>query len=682
MAEQRIPPRPLFSRLTAGFLKPINIFFDWLYHSHYNPFYRSGTLAIGLLFILLGTGFYLLFFYSVSSPYKSLVEIHNQVWLGRWIRSLHRYSTDAALVAVFFHVLQLLAQGKTWGPRTLAWVSGVLLLCALCISTWTGYVMVWDTHGQLVALSGLKMLSAVPFVGSGMVHAFSGEKPLPSSFFFMNLFLHVAIPLGMLFGMWIHTARLARTKWYPIRSIFWGSSIALLLLSVVWPATLAPEANLLRRLGQVPTDWWYNFWVPLQELTSPGFVLSITIASLLLLGSIPWWWKPLKSRRPMISVVDENGCTGCTQCARDCPYEAISMVPHPNGKHMLAEVSPIHCVSCGICAASCAEFAVGPPGRTPFDQQLLVDTIATETSTERSANNVTIVACKHNDGIPAFLENHAKENDALHYVDLNCCGTIHSDTLEKLLSQCGGVVLVGCAARNCVNRDGLDLLQGRLYAKRVPFLSRDIDRSRLVVSSHSELEKTEITQKIEDLQEYLNDTESLPRSISLSSRLAWYAKRSVATTILLAVIALVSQAPMGTESNLALLRVVGSLPGQVSLSCRPLTENERATIPAHMQRKEICEQETVSYRLRVYQGQQQVRETKLLPRSSRGELPLLIMEDIEIVPGNHDIRVELQAENPDHAKLDQHQLKSLEFKANQIEILALSPKIGDREVKR
>ena len=34
---------------------------------------------------------------------------------------------NAAVVAILIHALRLLVQGKTWGPRTLAWITGILL---------------------------------------------------------------------------------------------------------------------------------------------------------------------------------------------------------------------------------------------------------------------------------------------------------------------------------------------------------------------------------------------------------------------------------------------------------------------------------------------------------------------------------------------------------------------------
>ena len=36
-----------------------------------------------------------------------------QPWLGRWLRGLHRYASDAAVIAVVLHALRMFAQGRT-----------------------------------------------------------------------------------------------------------------------------------------------------------------------------------------------------------------------------------------------------------------------------------------------------------------------------------------------------------------------------------------------------------------------------------------------------------------------------------------------------------------------------------------------------------------------------------------
>ena len=633
--EYRVPPRGTLSRIASKFLKPFNALFDWLYHSEYNPFYRSGTLAIGLLFVLLGTGFYLLFFYSVSQPYESITRIQEQAWLGRWIRALHRYATDATLIAVVFHILQLLAQGKTWGPRTLAWISGVILLGALIVSTVTGYVMVWDAHGQYVAIAGLKLIDVLPILGDEVGLAFSGKSPLPASFFFMNLFLHVAIPLLMVFGMWVHTARLARTVWFPTKPIFYGALIGLTVLALIVPAPLIEKADLTQQTGRIPVDLWYGFWIPLQDTFGPGTIF-VGFSLLALIGfSIPFWWKPPAKIQPPTSIVDEDTCTGCTQCARDCPYEAITMVPHTSGKQLFAKVSPIHCVSCGICSASCDVMAIGPEGRNASDQIAAVQSFIDRLPEDADQDAVVLVACRHNESAPEKMQAFAGQDSSLAYFDLNCCATMHSDTVELLLSRFQGIFLSGCAARNCMNRDGLDLLKGRLYEKRVPFVAKHIDRNRFKIAPHSEFEHKQLEAEVKTFQSSIASKNDSASTANPTPSLSWVFKRFIATAILLGLVAGGSQFTVGETPTDGFVRIVGVLPSTAKLACRELTEEEKQNTPLHMQRKEICEKELITYRVELLvEGASRFQTTKS-PRSTKGDKATIFNEIIPISPSTY-----------------------------------------------
>src|SRR5262249_7181064 len=95
----------------AAVLGGVDRLFDRAYGSRYNPLYRTGTLTALFLTLALVTGVYLLFFYEIGRPYESVVAIQRDLLLGRWIRALHRYASDAAVVAVAVHVLRLVVQG-------------------------------------------------------------------------------------------------------------------------------------------------------------------------------------------------------------------------------------------------------------------------------------------------------------------------------------------------------------------------------------------------------------------------------------------------------------------------------------------------------------------------------------------------------------------------------------------
>src|SRR5688500_4338035 len=199
-------------RLTLRVLTVADAAFNRLYSWKYNPLYQSGTIAVALLLVLLVTGLWLIFFYRGRAPYESVARITTDPWLGNWIRALHRYASDAALVAVVVHAVRMYAQGRSWGARTRAWMSGVVLLLFVLVSGWTGFVLVWDSFGEVLALEGARMLDALPILSEPMSRAFTGERPLPNVFFFMNLFAHVGVPLSMFAVLLLHTSKLARVK--------------------------------------------------------------------------------------------------------------------------------------------------------------------------------------------------------------------------------------------------------------------------------------------------------------------------------------------------------------------------------------------------------------------------------------------------------------------------------------
>ncbi|MCO6432070.1 MAG: cytochrome b N-terminal domain-containing protein [Deltaproteobacteria bacterium] len=633
-------PTPKPSRLLAKLINPIYRFFDWLYGSGYNPLYRSGTLAVGLLFVLLVTGLYLSFFYSVSQPYESIVGIQAQAWLGRWIRALHRYATVAAVIAIAFHVIQLLVQGKNWGPRTLAWLSGIILTAMFFVSAWSGYVMVWDTHGQKVAQAGAQLLSLIPMLHDVVIAAFDGSSEVPAGFFFMNLFLHLAIPVVMIMFLWVHTARLARAVWFPIRSIFIWSSAGLVVLALLWPAPLLEKADLLQVVGRIPLDLSTGFWIPWLDSFGAGVVwiaLSLTVALFIL---IPWIWRPSRSNKRPISVVDEDACTGCTQCARDCPYEAISMVPRKDGRRLIAEVSASYCVSCGICAASCADFAIGPPDRTAVDQRRRVKEFCAQISEADGAKDVVLVACTNNARFLEVLSGQVRQESKMALYPVECCGCLHTEVIEQLLNVTKGVALVGCPARNCFNRDGGELLTQRIYEKRVPFLDRNVDRSRLLLTTYSEAESAALSS---DLRQFTARLSQRPQSAAGYPWQQWI-RAAAASVIFLILCGFLAQAPSGTNPSHGFIRAVGLLPSSLEESCRQPEEGELQGMPAHMRPKMICSKIPLEYELSIIVNGAQVARHSISDPLRRTDRPIFLNHQEQLLPGHrHDISIRLKS---------------------------------------
>lgn len=461
------------SALDAGFTR--------LYGWRYNPLHQPGTMAVTMLLVLLATGLYLVFFYRIGSPAASVAGLANDPWLGRWLRSLHRYASDLFVIAAVFHAVRMFAQRRTWGTRRLAWVSGLFLLGIGLMTAWTGFVMAWDTFGARLAIEGARMLDVLPFFSEPLSRIFSGEGPVPNAFFFVNLFLHIALPLGVGVGLWLHVSRLARPVVLPPRMVMWTTIAALTVLAIALPAPLGPAANPLHVAGSTPINVVTSWWLPITEMFPPGVVWGSVILIAVVLVMVPRFTRPTERigmNAP--SVVDPKFCTGCNQCPQDCPWEAITMVARDDDRPTLvALVDPEKCVSCGLCAGSCPPMGVGPPGRSGRDQlaALRADGMLVAASNPETGA-VPIVAICCSQAPASHLA--ALEARGARIRPVSCVGNLHSSVVEFTIRRgAPGVIVYGCPPRDCIGREGPKWLEERFFNDREAELQPRVDRARV-----------------------------------------------------------------------------------------------------------------------------------------------------------------------------------------------------------
>ena len=481
-----------------------DVWVNRLYTWKYNPLYQSGTIVVLMLGIMLVTGLYLVFYYRVGAPYETVQRISDQAFAGRWIRSLHRYASDVALVASFVHALRMFAQNRTWGARTLAWLSGLFLVFLIYVCGWTGYVMVWDIQGQMLAIEGARVLDALPIFAAPLGRAFVGETALPGAFFFLNLFLHIAVPIGLALVLWMHVSQLARPTLLPPKRLLWGLTGLLFGLSVLWPAPLDAPADLLTLPGAVSVDWFYSFWLPFSRTLAPWTAWMFILGGTAIAATVPWWTRPSKVERDPPSFVTERYCTECDQCYVDCPYDAIRMIDRSDGRPgLVAHVNPSQCVSCGICSGSCAPMGVGPPERTGRDQLARVRAFIRENSW--GPEDVVVVACERGAQVLAS----DPEFGSTSVYPTPCAGNLHTSVVEFLVrTGLGGVLVVACPPRDCWSREGPRWARARLYDERPADLKARVDARRVRLTYAAEAEVPKLMAALSEYRTYVRALET------------------------------------------------------------------------------------------------------------------------------------------------------------------------------
>ena len=464
-------------RAVRHFLATLDAAATRAYGYAWNPFHQSGTVAVAMLLVLIGTGLYLLLFYRLGAPSASVARMAADPWLGAWIRSLHRYATDVFVLAAALHGLRMFAQRRSWGPRTLAWVSGLALFGAGLLCAWTGFVMAWDSFGERLARDGGRLLDALPVLSEPISRIFAGDGAVPSAFFFVNMFVHIGVPLAIGAGLWLHVSHLARPALLPPRRITWGIIGALVAAAVIVPAPLGAPADPFTLPPTTPTDLVVAWWLPLSELLSPGAawsaVLVLSAAALL----VPRFARQPRTGSLAPSVVDPRLCTGCNQCPQDCPWEAITMVKRDDDRPTLvALVDPARCVSCGICAGSCAPMGVGPPGRTGRDQLGALRSLVLPERGPGGSLPIVAVCCEH---APASHVAALRARGA-HVHGVSCVGNLHTSVIELFVRRgAPGVIVCGCPPRDCISREGPKWLHARVFNDREAELQPRVDRQRV-----------------------------------------------------------------------------------------------------------------------------------------------------------------------------------------------------------
>jgi len=181
-------------------------------------------------------------------------------------------------------------------------------------------------------------------------------------------------------------------------------------------------------------------------------------------------------------VVYPEHCSGCSRCFDDCPYSAISMVPHTNGKPgmRLALVNSDLCASCGICAGAC-------PSSTPFrSAEQLVTGIDMPQWPINDLRAQLIQSLQAMPGPVRYVVfgcaqgTHSKLQapDVLHF-KLVCAGALPPSFIEYALRHgADGVLVNGCREGGCEYRLGQRWTAERLSGEREPYLRRSVPQNR------------------------------------------------------------------------------------------------------------------------------------------------------------------------------------------------------------
>jgi len=625
--------------------------------SDFNPLYHLGTLTIFMLLILIATGAYLTVIYrpGLDVAYQTVEKIDSN-WFGSLMRSIHRYSSDGMIVLIVLHLLKMLFSDRFWGQRWLAWTSGWIMLATVWLTGTMGYWLIWDQRAQWMTEYMMEYLAGT----SGLTYVAPDLASRTFSNFVIILFLHVFLPLIGFLGIYIHSLRLSRERWWSPRWVSIQAVVGLVILSLIKPVQSAMPADLSRLIPSVPMDALYLGFLPLIDSFGNWIFwgLAILVGGSLFL--LPW----LASGRNLgpASVTDPK-CTGCNICYAECPFDAIRMNDRndSSGYHKLAIINAAQCTGCGICVGACPTDAIDLKGGYSGEQ--VFGAVKGALSQEKkNGSPVTVLFASQRDealgGLPAEL-NVSKENAPVAVATVGekeaarvitaVLPSVSAVNIEwiKFLHNEGvrDVVLLAPPYDDGVYREDAHWIANRLRSrpalvtKELHWLETTPGEAKSVLNFLNDLHRAETQAK--------KSVPVLPVLKERSKLMPSLVSALVGTIFLFAIFALALplDVPAGmSASQGSAIRVALDLKGEISVAAIP----EGMTLPEGADAEKIFGGEHYPVSVMVVMDGETILEETYQPSGVGGNGRISALEFLAIPAGSHQIEMRLKDDENDY----------------------------------
>jgi ubiquinol-cytochrome c reductase cytochrome b subunit len=200
----------------------------YLFPDHWS--FLLGEVALYTFVILIATGIYLALFFdpstaktvyhgpytpldgaTMSSAYKSVLDISFSYKAGLLIRQTHHWAADVFVASIVLHLMRVFFTGAFRKPRELTWIIGLILLFTAFLEGYLGYSLVDDLLSGMGLAIGYGVGLSIPVIGGPMTLAIFGAAFPGKDIFWGRMYIaHVLlIPLLLATLIGVHLALVA-----------------------------------------------------------------------------------------------------------------------------------------------------------------------------------------------------------------------------------------------------------------------------------------------------------------------------------------------------------------------------------------------------------------------------------------------------------------------------------------
>jgi quinol---cytochrome c reductase cytochrome b subunit, bacillus type len=132
-----------------------------------NWFYTLGSATLFAFLSQAVTGVFLAMYYvpSATDAYESARHITNDVFLGEFVRGMHKWGSSMMVILIFLHMGRVFFFGAYKYPRELNWIIGFVLLLLTFIMALTGYLLPFDQRSYWATIVAANITASGPLVG-------------------------------------------------------------------------------------------------------------------------------------------------------------------------------------------------------------------------------------------------------------------------------------------------------------------------------------------------------------------------------------------------------------------------------------------------------------------------------------------------------------------------------------
>ena len=169
---------------------------------YWYPLYALGSFSTIAYVVASISGALLGFYYAPGAgasngepalAYNSITFIMTDLNFGFFLRSLHRWSAQVMVAAVFLHMLRVYFTGAYKEPRELNWIIGIVLISLTMVFGYTGYLLPWDQLAFWAGQIGVEMSLSIPLIGEWVAQLLFGGFTLSQATVQRMYILHVFV---------------------------------------------------------------------------------------------------------------------------------------------------------------------------------------------------------------------------------------------------------------------------------------------------------------------------------------------------------------------------------------------------------------------------------------------------------------------------------------------------------